>query len=484
MSIVIPSIKLGAIAPELILVAAGCIVLLVDVFSKNRGKDNIAYLSLGGVLAALVVAACPMTETYQTFSGMYAADRFGQFFKIIFLIGTGLTILISSKYGEENNTNHGEYYSLLLFATVGMMFMSSGGDMMTIFMGLELLSISLYVLAGYTRNRLESNESSMKYFLLGAFASGFLLYGMALIYGITGETNITKIAGALSDGTANSVLLAASMALILIGLAFKISAVPFHQWTPDVYQGAPIPVAAFMSAGPKAAALGALLRIFVEAVSFTQLDWTVWISVLAIMTMTVGNIAALMQKDVKRMLAFSSIGHAGYALVGVASGNGDGLSSVMYYLLVYTFMNIGAFGILALVARKNEQDTSIDAFRGLGYSNPVIAAALTILIFSLAGIPPMAGFLAKFYVFMSAVQAGKVGLVLVAVINSAIGIYYYLKVIVAVYMKDKGAEEVSQPLKANPALVVALAVAVFGILKLGITPGTYLEMASKALLSY
>jgi NADH-quinone oxidoreductase subunit N len=482
--ILIPSISFGAIAPELILTSFGCVILLIDVFSDRKGTNYLAYLSFAGVMIALAFAAAPMAETFSTFAGMYSADKFTQFFKIIFLVGTGLTVLISVGYVEDNKINHGEYYALILFATVGMMFMAGAGDMMTVFLGLELLSICLYVLAGYTRTRQESNEASLKYFLLGAFATGFLLYGMALIYGVTGETNLSKIASAVSGGTGNMMILTVASALVLVGLAFKIGAVPFHQWTPDVYQGAPIPITAFMSAGPKAAGLAALLRVFVEAFSFSQSDWTVWVSLLAILTMTLGNIAALVQKDFKRMLAFSSIGHAGYALVGVAAGNGDGMSAVMYYLLVYTFMNIGAFGIFILVARKNERDTTIDAFKGFGYTNPMLAAAMTIFLFSLAGIPPMAGFLAKFYIFMSAVEAGKVGLVLVAVINSAIGVFYYLKVVVAIYMKEPASGEELPPVRAVPALVFATAVSVYGIIALGVAPGKYIEMAGKAFLAF
>lgn len=484
MPILIPSINLGVIAPEIILTVFASVVLLLDVFSDGKGKNYLAYLSFAGVMVALVAAATPLTETFSTFAGMYSADRFTQFFKIVFLVGTGLTVLISVGYAEDNEINHGEYYALILFATVGMMFMAGAGDMMTVFLGLELLSICLYVLAGYTRTRQESNEASLKYFLLGAFATGFLLYGMALIYGVTGETNLSRIASAISEGSGNAVILTIASALILVGLAFKIGAVPFHQWTPDVYQGAPIPITAFMSAGPKAAGLAALLRVFYEAFNFSQSDWTVWVSLLAILTMTIGNLAALVQKDFKRMLAFSSIGHAGYALVGVAAGNGDGMSSVMYYLLVYTFMNIGAFGIFILVARKNERDTSIEAFKGFGYSNPALAACMTIFLFSLAGIPPMAGFLAKFYVFMSAVEAGKVGLVLVAVINSAIGVFYYLKVVVAIYMKEHPEGEELPSVKAGPALVFATVVAVYGIIALGIAPSHYLEMAGQALLTF
>ncbi|MEE8484234.1 MAG: NADH-quinone oxidoreductase subunit N [Nitrospinota bacterium] len=482
MPIPIPQINLGAILPELILVSTACLVLILDVFSERRGHDRIAYISLAGVVTAAVFAGMPH-DPFTTFSGMYGADRFTQFFKLIFLVGTGLTILISVRYAQDEQINHGEYYALLLFATVGMMFMAAGTDMMTIFMGLELLSISLYVLAGYTRTRLESNEASLKYFLLGAFASGFLLYGMALVYGLTGHTNLREIAAVISGGIPNQTVLNIAAALIIVGLGFKIAAVPFHQWTPDVYQGAPIPITAFMSAGPKAAGLAAIFRVFIGAMPF-EVDWAMWIAVMAIMTMTVGNIAALVQKDVKRMLAFSSIAHAGYALVGVAAVTREGVSGVMYYMLVYTFMNIGAFGILALVARKNEKRTGVDDLAGLASTNPVLAAVMAILVFSLAGIPPMAGFLGKFYVFMSAVNAGLYGLVLIAVINSAIGVYYYLRIIVAMYMRDKPEDDRLPPVVASPALIAALVISVWGVLRLGIVPGRYIEMASAAFLGF
>ncbi len=481
MDIVIPSISFSAIMPELVLLAVGILILLLDVFSeKHSGK--LAYIAVGGVATALFFAMTPITDPSTTFAGLYSADRFTQFFKVIFLIGTGLTLLISEKYAKENNINHGEYYSLILFATVGMMFMAGGADLITIFMGVELMSICLYILAGYTRARMASNEASMKYFLLGAFASGFLLYGMGLIYGITGQTKLVKIAGAISANSDNMMVLVIGAGLMIVGFAFKLAAVPFHQWTPDVYQGAPIPVTAFMSSGPKAAALAAILRVLVEAMNFIQVDWIMWVSVLAIMTMTVGNIAALVQSDIKRMLAFSSISHAGYALVGVSAATSDGVSAVMFYMLVYTFMNIAAFGILALVAKANEQNTSIDAFKGLFRTNPVLAAVMTIMLFSLAGIPPMGGFMAKFYIFMSAVNAGHLGLVLVAVINSAIGAYYYIKVIVAIYFQEN--PEKPEPVKAGPSLVFALLVSVIAVFVLGLMPDCYLTIAGKALLPF
>lgn len=487
----IPSINLNAVAPEIILTLTGCLVLMIEVFSKKRERSLAPHSSLVPCISLAAIAVAMFYTSYyfepiETFSGMYKADRFAQFFKLTFLLGTMLTILISMRYAIEEKMSQGEYYGLLLFATVGMMFMAGGSDMITIFMGLELLSISLYVLAGYTRGRLASNEASLKYFLLGAFASGFLLYGMAFVYGVTGHTQLGEISAAITAEPSNMLLLTVAALLILVGFGFKIGAVPFHQWTPDVYQGAPVPITAFMSAGPKAASFAALLRVFYEGFSYPDLmvDWTIWISVLAVMTMTLGNVAALVQKDAKRMLAFSSIAHAGYALVGVAAANNDGASAVMYYMLVYTFMSIGAFGILTLVARKNERKTKVDDFSALAYRNPLLALAMTMLLFSLAGIPPMAGFLAKFYLFMAAIKAEHYLLVLAAVINSAIGVYYYLRFVIVMYMREKEEAEPLPPLRVSPAMVVALLIALYGVIRLGISPAGYLEFAGKAFLPF
>jgi NADH-quinone oxidoreductase subunit N len=481
MPITTPTIDLLAVAPEIVLSVTASILLFTAVLMKDNGRGINPWLSLAGLGVAAWFALCP-DSAHAAYNGMYAADRFTQFFKIIFLLGTGLVVLISVKYNEDENLNHGEYYSLLLFSTVGMMLMAAASDMITIFLGLELLSISLYVLAGYARTRLASNEAALKYFLLGGFAAGFLLYGMAMIYGATGHTDLAGIGRAVAHGGANRLYLTFGAILLLVGLGFKVAAVPFHQWTPDVYQGSPIPVTAFMSAGPKAAVLAVLIRVYAESVSFMHVDWLVWVGVLAVMTMTVGNVAALVQNDVKRMLAFSSISHAGYAMVGIAAATHDGISSVIIYMLVYTLMNIAAFGILALVARKNEQRTRMQDFAGLARSNPVLAVSMTVLVFSLAGIPPMAGFMAKFYVFMSAVKAGLYWLVFAAVLNSAIGIFYYLRFTVSMYMKEP--EEKLPPVKASPALLLAIVVSLIGIILIGVVPSGYLELAGKALLSF
>ncbi len=483
MELVLPSIDLGAIAPELVLTGAASLLLLVGVFAKESSRAMNPWIAFAGVILAAGTST-NFSFAHTTFNGMYAVDQFTQFFKWIFLLGTGMTILISIKYTIDERIEHAEYYALLLFATVGMMFMAAASDMVTVFLGIELLSISLYILAGYTRNREASNEASLKYFLLGGFATGFLVYGMALIYGSTGSTNLAKIAYSVSHGDPNTTLLTVGALLLLVGLGFKVAAVPFHQWTPDVYQGSPIPVTAFMSAGPKAAVLAVMIRVFEQAIAYMNVDWITWISLLAILTMTIGNVAALVQTDAKRMLAFSSISHAGYALVGLAAANHEGVTAVLYYMLVYTFMNIGAFGIMTLVARQNEQRTAVSDFAGFAYKNPALAFIMTILVFSLAGIPPMAGFLAKFYVFMAAVKGGQNFLVFVAVVNSAIAIYYYLRFAVYMYMKEEETALQLPPLRASLGLVLALVIALYGVIRLGIAPAAYLDYASKAFLSF
>ncbi len=483
MPISIPDINIGSIGPELILAIVAIVVLLVEVFSVSKGKDHLAYISLGGVLLAAAVTSRMIGEPSTTFSGMYVVDNFSTFFKLICLLGTGMTILVSVKYNKDEDIDNGEYYALLLFATFGMFFMISGSDMMTIFMGLEVMSLSLYVLAGYTRKRFKSNEASMKYFILGSVASAFLLYGMALIYGATGSTNLGVIGSAISGGSASASLLAMGSAMLIIGFGFKVAAVPFHMWTPDVYQGAPVPVTAFMSAGPKAAAFAAFYRVFSQSLHGTQPEWWIIIWVLAVLTMTLGNIVALLQSDVKRMLAYSSIAHAGYILVGFVAGGKLGSSAILFYLLAYTFMNIGAFAIVTLVARQGETKTSFSDYVGIGYKYPLMGVTLVIFLFALAGIPPTAGFVGKFYIFMAALDQGYVYLAIISVLNSVVSVFYYLRLTVMMYMKDESGEELP-PIKFAASVVVALAIAIYGTLWLGIVPAGYMAFAQSSFLPY
>lgn len=409
-------------------------------------------------------------------------DNFAIFFKGIFLLASALTILISDHYMKREDCNVGELYPLILFATTGMMLMASGTDLMTIFLGLEVLSVSLYVLAGFNRADPKSNEAGLKYFLLGAFSTGFLLYGMALTYGATGTTRIAKIAEfiAQNSSVAENPMFYIGMLLMATGFSFKIAAAPFHMWTPDVYEGAPTPMTAYMSAGPKAAGFAAFLRVLIVAFPSLKADWSDLLWVLAVLTMTIGNIIALNQNNIKRMLAYSSIAHAGYALVGFTAGNPEGTAGILFYMLSYTFMNIGAFAIIVLVGKKGEDNINVTDYAGFATKHPVLALAMSVFLFSLAGMPPTAGFIGKFYLFSGAIKAGYIWLAIIGVLNSAASVYYYLRVMVYMYMKDP-VEEFDW-MKASPAVLLCVLVSVAGVLIPGILPSYLLDLAQKAVL--
>jgi NADH-quinone oxidoreductase subunit N len=396
-----------------------------------------------------------------------------------------LTILISTVWVERENVPAGEYHALLMFATFGMMLMASGNDLVVIFLGLETLSIATYVMAGLRRGDLRSNESAMKYFILGSFASAFLLYGMALIYGATGSTNIDQIAAKIADPFFPALLLAGG-ALMLIGFGFKVATVPFHIWTPDVYEGAPSPVTGFMVAGPKAAAFASFLRVFVlgfpliagiEASAYLHESWTTALAIMAILTMTVGNVAAIMQNNVKRMLAYSSIAHAGYTLVGFLgagaatsiAGRDEAIASVAFYMLTYAVTNLGAFAVITLLGQKNDRRTEFEDFNGIGFRSPALAFTLSLFMLSLFGLPLTAGFMGKVLVFRPALEAGDTLLtilVIVAVVNTAISAYYYLRLIVVMFFRERTTQWAEPRIPIG--LAAALLIAVFGVLYLGI----------------
>lgn len=479
--ITLPAVNFTPILPEIFLSVLAMALLLINVFLPNGQKSYLGYISFIGVVATGVLVGAGWGGYIESFSGSVVLDNFATFFKMIFLISAGLAILISDQYMEREGCNHGELYPLILFTVVGMMLMASGTDLMTIFLGLEVMSVSLYVLAGFNRTNTKSNEAGLKYFLLGAFSTGFLLYGMALTYGATGTTRIAKIAvavGQMSLPSAN-IMLVAGMLLMLTGFAFKVAAAPFHMWTPDVYEGAPTPMTAFMSAGPKAAGFAAALRIFLVALPTLQVEWSQVLWVLAVVTMTVGNITALRQDNIKRMLAYSSIAHAGYALVGFTAGNGTGTAGILFYMLSYAFMNIGAFAIIILVGKKGESNGNVQDFAGFGVKHPVLAVAMSIFLFSLAGMPPTAGFIGKFYLFSGAIQKGYVWLAIIGVLNSAASVYYYLRVMVYMYMKDSTEEFDWMQVTAPMALCVAISVC--GTLIPGIVPSSILQFAQQAI---
>ncbi|MCM2358798.1 MAG: NADH-quinone oxidoreductase subunit N [Geobacteraceae bacterium] len=482
-TLAMPAINFAAIMPETILSAVAMALLLVNVFVRSEQKAYLGYLSLIGILVTffpIVAGWNAPVELQSGFNGAVLQDNFSLFFKGIFLVSAALSILISDQYMQREGCNHGELYPLILLATAGMMLMASGTDLMVIFLGLELLSVALYVLAGFNRDKLKSNEAGLKYFLLGAFSTGFLLYGMALTFGATGTTKIAGIAAYVAANpmiTGNQMFLV-GMLLMGVGFSFKIAAAPFHMWTPDVYEGAPTPMTAFMSVGPKAAGFAAFLRVFMIALPAYKPEWSALLWVLAVLTMTVGNITALFQQDIKRMLAYSSIAHAGYVLVGFVAGNAVGTAGIMFYMLSYAFMNIGAFAIILLVGRKGEPNNNVADYAGFGFKHPLLGLAMSIFLFSLAGIPPAAGFIGKFYIFSGAIQAGYIWLAIIGVLNSAASVYYYLRVMVFMYMKDP-VEEFDW-LKVTPAHALCLLVAVAGVLIPGIVPGYLLELAQKA----
>jgi NADH-quinone oxidoreductase subunit N len=388
---------------------------------------------------------------------------------------------MSDDYIQREGYPLGEYYALILFTTAGAMWMASGTDLLTIFLGLEVLSVSLYVLAGLFRNQLRSNEAGLKYFFLGAFSTGFLLYGVALLFGVTGTTNLQGIADAFASGETmlDNSMAVAGMILLGTGFLFKIAAAPFHMWTPDVYQGAPTPITAFMSAGPKAAAFAAFVRVFSVSLESMQVEWTSMLWILAVLTMIVGNVIAIYQDNIKRMLAYSSIAHAGYAMVGMAAANEVGLSGILFYMLAYTFMNMGAFAVLVLAGKKGEENLTLEGFSGFGYRRPFLGVAMTIFLFSLMGIPPTAGFAGKFYIFAGALKADLVWLAVIGVLNSAVSLYYYLRVMVYMYFRDPS--EDFGWVKMNVATTASIILAIVGVLLLGILPGPVMELAKLSL---
>ena len=476
----IPAVNMTPILPEIFLSVLAMALLLINVFAPGGKKSYLAYISFLGIVVSAVLVGFGWGNHLESFGGSVVLDNFATFFKMTFLVAAGLSILISDRYMEQENCNHGELYPLILFSVVGMMLMASGTDLMTIFLGLEVMSVSLYVLAGFNRANKKSNEAGLKYFLLGAFSTGFMLYGMALIYGATGTTRLYKIGAIVGQMTLPSanILLVAGMLLMMTGFAFKIAAAPFHMWTPDVYEGAPTPMTAFMSSGPKAAGFAALLRLFLVALPALQVEWSQVLWVLAVLTMTIGNITALRQDNIKRVLAYSSIAHAGYALVGFTAGNGTGTAGILFYMLSYSFMNIGAFAIIILVAKKGETNGNVMDFAGLGFKRPLLALAMTLFLFSLAGVPPAAGFIGKFYLFSGAIQKGYIWLAVIGVLNSAASAYYYLRIMVYMYMKEPTEE--FEWVHVTAPVALALVIAVAGTLIPGIVPSVILEYAQMA----
>lgn len=473
MPIVMPDLE--PLMPEIILTVLALATLMVDLVVKK--KETIAFISLIGV--ALFSYVLMGTPSKTIFNGMFIFDGYSLFFKLVFALNLILTILISLKYIKVEKINLGEYYSLLLFSSLGMMIMASAGDLIVLYLGLELMALSTYILAGFMRDNIKSNEAAIKYFLLGAFASAFLLYGTSMVYGLTGTTNLRDISTFIIEkGIGHNPALILSMLFIVIAFSFKIAAVPFHMWAPDAYEGAPTSVTAFMSVGPKAAGFAVLGRVFLTAFSSIKPQWSAILIPLAILTMGVGNILAISQTNIKRMLAYSSIAHAGYALLGIIAGSVNGLASIMSYMLIYAFMNMGAFAVIIMLRSEGFTGDNISDYEGLAKTHPVAAALMLVFMFSLTGIPPTAGFMGKFYIFMSAIDAGYTWVVIIAVIFSAISAYFYLRIVMYMYMREPR-EEVK--LTESPALTAALVITLIAVVVIGVMPSRVIEFARQAI---
>jgi len=462
------------ILPEIVLAIFGMIVMVLDpLMDERRSQKTLGALALVGSLAALIATSFQSQYPGLGFWNMVRVDSFSVFFHFLVAAVTAVVILTSYEYMAVQGIRAGEYYALVLFGALGMSLMSSAVELVLIFIALEISSISTYILAGFRRRAAISSESSVKYFLLGSFATAFFLYGVALMFGATGSTSITVIGNALRSGPI-PVLAFVGVALMFVGLGFKVAAAPFHIWTPDVYEGAPSPVVGFMSTAPKAAVFAVLLRIMFEADAPGRV-WLIWI--VAALSMTLGNLGALVQDNVKRLLAYSSIAHAGYLLVAFAALPNNGIPAAMFYTASYAAMNVGAFAVISHIGGEGERYVTLEDYEGLGRRSPLLAATLTIFLLSLIGIPITGGFFAKFYVFSAALQANLVGLVIIGVLNSAVASYYYLRLIVVMYMREARED---LPLPRIPlGLGTALAVSLAATIYLGVLPGRVLDYAAR-----
>jgi NADH-quinone oxidoreductase subunit N len=474
-----PSIDLqlnySVLYPAFALVLFALVIMVVDMLGSDARpapRQSLPWLALAAILVTGAICAWQWGQPVASFQGMATNDHFALGLDFIVLIAAGLGILLSINYIPAISRQEGEYYTLLLLAASGMMMMGTATDLITVFIALEIFSLALYILSGLQRANPRSTEASMKYFLLGAFASSFFVYGAALIYGAAGSTQYAQIAATLDAGQGHLGLLYPGIALVLVGFAFKVSLVPFHMWTPDVYQGAPTPVTAFMSVGTKAAAFAALIRVLLVAVPAQQATWGWALAILAVLTMTLGNLAALRQTSLKRMLAYSSIAHAGYILVALVPGTPEGATAALFYLFTYAFMNIGAFAIVIALEKAQENDALQNRAAGIAGRWPLMAAAMAVFMFSLSGMPPLAGFFGKFFVFKTAVDGGWTWLAVLGMINSAIGLYYYLRVTVAMYFESADADSATERREWNGLRIGVVVAAIFTIL-IGIYPALW-----------
>ncbi|MCK6546594.1 NADH-quinone oxidoreductase subunit N [Myxococcota bacterium] len=490
----VPLVPLG------IVVLTALLLIMYEVFTVQKDRVFCAHLALVGAGAALAFSIGALDEPPQSLFGApgrvapLVVDAFASFASVVMLAGSMIVFLLSPGYAKNAGHDHGEYYALLLFAVAGMMVMAMSADLMTFFVGLETMSIAVYALCAARTNDGRAAEAALKYFLMGSFATGFLLFGIALVYGATGSVALVDLARAVGaqDALANHPLLGLGLVLIIVGFGFKVSAVPFHMWAPDVYEGAPTPVTGFMAVSVKAAAFVGLLRVVIVGLGDSgSVDNPVWmpiLSVLAVATVLGGNMLALVQTNLKRMLAYSSVSHAGYALIGVvAAGRGESSAgaAVLFYLTGYTFMTLGAFGVLAFLERKEGgmEAERFGAYAGIGYKHPALGLAMTLFMVALAGIPPTAGFFGKLYLFSSAIRAGETPLAIVGILGSVISVYYYLRVIVAFYMRDVPDPGPTPTATRTPQLAIGLVLAVVMVLMIGVFPSQWIELGRSAIQS-
>jgi NADH-quinone oxidoreductase subunit N len=466
--------------PELLLTLAGIFIMFLEALRPEGKKTNAGLFAIVALVMALPAAL--LATPGPAFQGMLVVDGMATFFRTLVIVVGLLVVFCSTDYLRREGQESGEFYALVLFSIVGQCVMVTANELVMIFIGLEISSIASYILAGYLRDDARNNESALKYFLLGSFATAFLLYGVAWMYGATGSTNLTEIRRSLISGAPPpEALIGVAAALLFVGLAFKISAAPFQGWAPDVYQGAPAPVSAFLTVGPKAAAFAVLMRIFLVSLEPIASHWAPVVWVCALATMVVGNFAAIVQSNIKRLLAYSSIAHAGYVLVAVAANSGTGSAAAMFYLAAYAFTNIGAFAVVTYISRKGERYVGIDDFAGLAQRQPAMAAMLTIFLLSLIGVPLTGGFFGKFYIFKAALDAKLVWLAVLGLLNSAVAAFYYLRILVVMYMHEPG-ESVEALPPAGALLQVAVYGAAAGTLLLGIFPSLVLDFANRAAL--
>jgi NADH-quinone oxidoreductase subunit N len=483
----LPLADLVVILPELLVVGMACLILVLDPITPASKKDILAWMSLGIVVVCSVVTMSGFGERVMAFSDLVVVDSYAVFWKMLLYLVSGLTILLSMGYLEEEKIQLAEYYAFVLLALTGMMVMVSGADLLTIYLGIELMSITLYIMAGFKRFDARSIEASAKYFVLGAFSSGILLYGISLVFGVTGSTRLVEIAAVVNGRGIDDPLVFIALMLLIVGFGFKVAAVPFHMWTPDVYEGAPTSVTAFMAVASKAASFAAFLRVLLEAFGGIKPNWNLLILAICLLTVALGNLVAIVQTNVKRMLAYSSIAHAGYALIGVvvagwvgieAEVSSRGISSLMLYLAIYSFMTMGAFAMVAILRKGGLEGEEIEDFTGLAKRHKGGAFLMLIFMVSLAGIPPTAGFIGKFYLFMAAVNAGLAWLAIVGLVFAAISAFYYLRIVMVMYMREPSSEqELHTRLVLSPQISVVLACAVAGVVLLGIFPGPLVSVA-------